>query len=147
MKLKFLSILPHLPITLLTCRADYLAFTGNKPYVMGIVRKHPYPSYANSLNMYTLEFVTHFGWVENTPTYVSKICTYPGWVENRTSRKNTFMCRFWWWNDRSNSINYISHTSLWSPNKPANVFSLHTLVSRKHYKPKNTPSCVDNTHV
>ena len=79
--------------------------------LMGIVRKHPYPSYANSLNMYTLEFVTHFGWVENTPTYVSKICTYLGWVENRTSRKNTFMCRFWWWNDRSNSINYISHTS------------------------------------
>ena len=31
MKLKYLSILPFLPITLLTCRSDYLGFTGNKP--------------------------------------------------------------------------------------------------------------------
>ena len=30
--LKYLSILPYLPLTLLTCRAYYLAFTGNKPY-------------------------------------------------------------------------------------------------------------------
>ena len=29
-KLKYLSIPPYLPLTLQTCRTDYLAFTGNK---------------------------------------------------------------------------------------------------------------------
>ena len=31
-EIKYLSILPDLPLTLLTCCVDYLAFAGNKPY-------------------------------------------------------------------------------------------------------------------
>ena len=30
-ELKHLSILSYQPLTLLPCRADYMAFTGNKP--------------------------------------------------------------------------------------------------------------------
>ena len=31
-KFKYLSIFPHLPLSLLTCSVDYLAITGNKQY-------------------------------------------------------------------------------------------------------------------
>ena len=41
MKLNYMLLIPYLPLTLLTCRVDYLAFIGNKPYTMGLICKHP----------------------------------------------------------------------------------------------------------
>ena len=40
MKLKYLSMLPYLHLTLLTCRTNYLAFTVNKPVSQTSISSH-----------------------------------------------------------------------------------------------------------